>query len=111
WRTACEHAWARADTFLGLDPHHSLSAELQAWVAETGAQLPFEQEAEQLERLAGIGLGVETVRTHSEEVGTTLVERQRAVAATVAETQEAAEPLDAAPALSVGEIDGVQVRF
>jgi len=94
-----------------LDPHQILSAELQAWVAETGAELPFEQAAEQLERLAGIGLGVETVRTHSEQVGTTLVERQRAAAATVAETQEAAEPVEVAPELLVAEIDGVQVRF
>ena len=111
WCPACGQGWAPADTVLGLDPHQILSAELQAWVAETGAELPFEQAAEQLERLAGIGLGVETVRTHSEQVGTTLVERQRAAAATVAETQEAAEPLDAAPGLLVAEIDGVQVRF
>ena len=49
--------------------------------------------------------------THSEQVGTTLVARQQAAAATVAETQEAAEPVEAAPELLVAEIDGVQVRF
>jgi hypothetical protein len=111
WCPACEQGWAPADNVLGLDLHQILSAELQAWVAETGAELPFQQAAEQLERLAGIGLGVETVRTHSEQVGTTLVERQRAAAATVAQTQEAAEPVDTAPELLVAELDGVQVRF
>ncbi len=75
------------------------------------AELPFQQAAEQLERLAGIGLGVETVRTHSEQVGTALAELQRAAAATVAETQESAEPVEVAPELLVAEVDGVQVRF
>ena len=96
---------------LGLGPHQVLSVELQSWVAETGAELPFQQAAEQLERLSGIGLGVETVRTHSEQVGTALAELQRAAAATVAETQESAEPVEVAPELLVAEGDGVQVRF
>jgi len=95
---------------LGLGPHQILSAELQAWVAETGAELPFQQAAKQLERLAGIGLGVETVRAHTEQVGPAPAERQRTAAATVAETQEAVEPVDAAPELSVAEIDGVLHR-
>src|SRR6266849_481990 len=73
WCAECERGWAPADAVLGLAPHQIVSAELQAWVAETGAELPFEQAAERLERLAGIGLGVETVRTHTEQVGTTLV--------------------------------------
>ena len=111
WCPGCERGWAPADEVLGLGPHQILSAELQAWVAETGAELPFQQAAQQLERLAGIGLGVETVRTHTEQVGTALAERQRAAAATVAETQEAAEPLEAAPELLVAEVDGVHVRF
>lgn len=111
WCPACEQGWAPADDVLGLETHQMLSAELQAWVAEVGAELPFQQAAAQLERLAGIGLGVETVRTHTERVGTTLVERQRTAAATVAETQEAAEPVKAAPEQLVVEVDGVQVRF
>jgi hypothetical protein len=111
WCPGCQRGWAPADEVLGLDSHQILSAELQAWVAETGAELPFQQAAEQLERLAGIGLGVETVRTHTEQVGTALVERQRAAAAMVAETHEAAEPVEAAPELLVAEADGVQVRF
>ncbi len=55
WCPACEQGWAPADNVLGLDLHQILSAELQAWVAETGAELPFQQAAERLERLAGIG--------------------------------------------------------
>jgi hypothetical protein len=111
WCPPCQRGWAPADGVLGLEPHQILSAELQAWVAETGAELPFAQAAERLERLAGLGLGVETVRTHTEQVGTALVESQRAAAATVAQTQEAAEPIDAAPELLVAEVDGVHVRF
>jgi hypothetical protein len=111
WCAGCQRGWAPADEVLGLDPHQILSAELQAWVAETGAELPFQQAAEQLERLAGIGLGVETVRTHTEQVGTALAERERAAAATVAETQDAAEPVESAPELLVAEADGVLVRF
>jgi hypothetical protein len=111
WCPGCERGWAPADGVLGLHPHQILSAELQAWVAETGAELPFQQAAEQLERLAGIGLGVETVRTHTEHVGTALAERQRVAATTVARTQESAEPVEVAPELLVAEIDGVQVRF
>ena len=111
WCPGCQRGWAPADAVLGLDAHQILSAELQAWVAETGAELPFQQAAERLERLAGIGLGVETVRTHSEQVGTALVERQRAAAAMVMEMHEAVEPVEAAPELLVAEADGVQVRF
>src|SRR6266702_5604304 len=66
WCPTCERGWIPADEVLGLGPHQILSAELQAWVAETGAELPFHQATERLERLAGIGLGVETVRTHTE---------------------------------------------
>ena len=111
WCAACERGWVPADEVLGLGAHQILSAELQAWVAETGGELPFQQAAERLGRLAGIELGIETVRTHTEQVGTALVERQRAATATVAQTQEAAEPLDTAPELLVAEVDGVHVRF
>jgi hypothetical protein len=111
WCAACERGWVPADEVLGLGPHQILSAELQAWVAETGVELPFQHAAERLERLAGISLGVETVRTHTEQVGTAVAERQRSAAATVAQTQEAAEPVDTAPGLLVAEVDEVQVRF
>jgi Uncharacterised protein family (UPF0236) len=111
WCPVSERGWVPADEVLGLGAHQILSAELQAWVAKTGAELPFEQAAEQLERLAGIGLGTETVRTQAKQVGTALAERQRTAATTVAQTHEAAEPLDPAPELLVVEVDGVQVRF
>jgi hypothetical protein len=111
WCAAGERGWVPADEVLGFGSHQILSAELQAWVAETGDELPFEQAAERLERLAGIGLGIETVRTHTKQVGSALAERQRAAAATVAQTQEAARPVDTAPELLVVEVDGVHVRF
>ena len=50
WCPACAQGWAPADNVLGLDLHQILSAELQAWVAETGAELPFHQAAAQLEK-------------------------------------------------------------
>jgi len=62
-----------------------------------GAELPFRQAAEWLERLTGIGLGVETVRTHTQQVGSALVERQQRAAATVLQTQEPAEAVYVAP--------------
>jgi len=100
-----------ADVVLELAPHQVLSAGLQAWVAETGAELPFRQAAERLERLTGIGLGVETVRTHTQQVGIALVERQQRAAASVLQTQEPAEAVDAAPDVLVIEADGVLVHY
>jgi hypothetical protein len=112
WCAACQRSWVSADVVLELAPHQVLSAGLQAWVAETGAELPFRQAAERLERLTSIGLGVETVRTHTQQVGTALVERQQRAAAIVLQTQEPAEVVDAAPEVLVIEADGRRVlRF
>src|SRR6266852_7476426 len=61
-----------SDTVLGLAAQQVLSVGLHAWVAETGAEVPFHQAAERLERLTGIGLGTATARTHTQQVGTLL---------------------------------------
>jgi hypothetical protein len=111
WCRPCRRGWSPADAVLGLAAHQVLSVGLHAWVAETAAEVPFHQAAERLERLTGIGLGTETVRTHTQQVGTLLAEHQRAAAALVAKTQESAEPVEAAPELLVAEVDGVHVRF
>lgn len=84
WCGPWGRGWVPADSALGLEPRQRLSSELQAWVAETGAELPFRQAAARLERLAGIGLGAETVRSHTEQVGTALAEGQQAAAQVVA---------------------------
>ncbi len=108
---ACRVSWVPADEALELAPYQALSAGLQAWVAETGAELPYRAAAAQLERLAGIGLGAETVRGHTEQIGTALAARQAAEAANVLETQAPAAALDAAPDLLVAEADGLLLRF
>lgn len=107
---ACRRSWVPADQLLDLAPFQALSTGLQAWVAETGAELPYRAAAVQLERLTGIGLGAETLRTHTERIGTGLAAQQTADAATVLRTQEAAEPLEMAPDLLVAEADGVLLR-
>ncbi len=56
WRAPCRRGWVPADEVLELAPRQVLSAGSQAWVAETGAERPFRQAAERLERLTGIGL-------------------------------------------------------
>jgi hypothetical protein len=88
-----------------------VSAGLQAWVAETGAELPFRQAGERPERLTGIGLGAETVRAHTEGVGTASPSSSGASAKLVGRAQEAAELVDAAPELLVVGADGVLVHF
>lgn len=109
----CRHGWTPADAVLALAPRQQLSAGLQAWLATEGAETPFAAAAGRIERLTGIGLGTETVRTHTETVGAALVAQQAQAAVQVEATQEAAEPLDAVPAadLLLVETDGVMVRY
>jgi hypothetical protein len=95
WCAPCQRSWVPADDVLQLRAHQVLSTGLQIWVAQTGADLPFRQAGERLEQLTGIGLGVETVRTHTHQLGGALAEHQRQAAQAVQQPQEAAEPVDA----------------
>lgn len=108
---ACRHGWAPADEALALAAAQHISAGLQAWLATAGAEDAFGAAAARIERLTGIGLGAETVRTHTEAVGATLLAEQATTAATVARTQDAAAPLDPAPETLLVEMDGVLVRY
>ncbi len=109
--TECRHGWAPADATMGLATAQQISVGLQAWLATEGAEDAFGAAAARIERLTGIGVGAETVRTHTETVGAALVAAQDAAAMTVAETQEAAEPVDPALEMLLVEVDGVLLRY
>jgi len=66
--------------------------------------------AERLASLTGLALGPETLWRLARQVGTALADADAQAAATVARTQAAAEPLDAAPGLLVVETAGVLLR-
>jgi hypothetical protein len=109
----CRRSWVPADAVLGLAAYQQVSTGLQAWLAAEGAETPFAAAASRIERLTGIGLGTETVRTHTETVGTALVAQQAQAATQVEATHEAAEPVDAVSAADVllVETDGVMVPY
>ena len=107
----CRQGWAPADAVLDLAAAQQVSAGLQAWLAREGAEDAFGPAAGRIERLTGIGVGAETVRTHTEAVGAMLLADQAVAATTVARTQEAAAPVDPAPETLLIEMDGVLVRY
>jgi hypothetical protein len=109
----CRRSWVPADARLALASHQQLSPGLQAWLATEGAETPFAAAAGRLERLTGIGVGTETVRTHTEAVGTALVAAQAQAAQQVEATHEPAEPVEPVEAadLLLVETDGVMVPY
>lgn len=108
---ACHYGWAPADGVLDLAPHQVLSAGLQTWLATEGGDAAFAAAAQRIERLTGIGLGAETIRTHTEAVGSVLVAQQAAAAQQVLATQEPAEPVDPAPDVLLVEVDGAMLHY
>ena len=107
----CKRGWAPADATLGVGSRERMSKELETWLAELGAATDFREAAHLLEQFTGIGVAAETVRQHTEGVGAELEAAQQAAIAQVEQTQEAAEPVEAAPGLLVVETDGVMVRY
>jgi hypothetical protein len=109
----CRRSWVPADTVLDLAAYQQLSAGLHTWLATEGAETPFAAAAGRIERLTGIGVGTETMRTHTETVGAVLVAEQARAADQVEATHEAAEPMApvAAPDLLLVETDGVMVPY
>lgn len=99
------------DETLGLGRHARLSAGLRAWLVEQGATESFAAAAGTVARLTGLAVTGETVRQHTEAVGTALEEAQQAQMAQVARTREAAAPVDAAPGTLLVQTDGVMVRY
>lgn len=108
----CGRGWSPADAALGLAPHARLSAGLDGWLAQLGAQATsFARASGLLGLLAGLAVGPETVRRHAERAGAALEAEQQAALAHVAAEREPAGPLDPAPGTLVVEADGVQVRY
>ena len=64
------------------------SGGLQHWEALLGGLTTFAEAAQLLETLAGVAVGVETLRTDAEAAGTELEGEQRAATAQVQATQE-----------------------
>ena len=79
--------------------------------ATLGAITTFREAAKLLADLAGVQVGSETLRTHTEQIGTELEGQQRRTMAYVDEAHEPpAEEHDPASGMLVVETDGVMVR-
>lgn len=108
---ACGHGFSPVDTTLELASRARLSAALRGWVVELGAATSFAEAAGLLEKLTGLRVAPETVRQHTEAVGTAVEEAQQTAMAEVARTREPAGAVDPAPGTLVVETDGVMVRY
>jgi transposase len=107
----CQQEWSPADHVLGVAPRARISALLDDWLAEVGAERPFGPAAALLERLTGLQVSAETVRRHSEQRGAALEVAQQAAIQRVHATGEVAEAVDTAPGTLLVETDGVMVRY
>ena len=109
----CGHSWLPLNAVLGLAGKQRTSGGLQHWEALLGGLTTFAEAAQLLETLAGVAVGVETLRTHAEAAGTELEGVQRAAMAQVEATQE--PPATYAPLaddqILIVEADGVMARY
>ena len=109
----CGYSWLPLHSVLGLAAKQRTSGGLQHWEALLGGLTTFAEAAQLLETLAGVAVGVETLRTHAEAAGTQLEGEQRAAMAQVEATQE--PPATYAPLadeqILIGEADGVMARY
>jgi hypothetical protein len=109
----CGHSWLPLQSVLGVGPQQRTSGGLQHWEALLGGLTIFAEAARLLETLAGVQVGIETLRTHAEAAGTELEGEQRAAIAHVQATQE--PPPGYAPVAEtqtlVVETDGVMARY
>ena len=87
-----------------------MSPGLQEWVARLAGVTDFREASGLLAEYAGIELGTETVRRHSQRVGTALADAEDAALEAVERTREPAGPVDPAPGDLVVELDGVLAR-
>jgi hypothetical protein len=107
----CRQGWSVVETVLGVPGRAQTSAGVRRWGLELAASLPYREAAERLDSLTGIALGPETLRRLAVAVGTRLADAEAQAAVQVAQTQEAAAPIDRAPGLLVVETDGTMIRY
>jgi hypothetical protein len=109
----CGHSWLPLQSVLGVAAKQRTSGGLQHWETLLGGLTTFAEAAQLLETLAGVDVGIETLRTHAEAAGTKLEGEQRAAMAQVQATQE--PPANYAPMAEsqtlVVEADGVMARY
>jgi hypothetical protein len=109
----CGHSWLPLKFVLGMTAKQRTSGGLQHWEALLGGLTTFAEAAQLLETLAGVDVGIETLRTHAEAAGTELEGEQRAAIVQVQATQE--PPATYAPVAEgqtlVVEADGVMARY
>ena len=74
----CRRGFSLVDTTLGLSSGAHLSTALRHQIVELGAATTFAEAERQLARLTGQSVAAETIRQHTEQVGTVLeTEQQR----------------------------------
>jgi len=109
----CGYSWLPLQSVLGLAAKQRTSGGVQHWEAVLGGLTTFAEAAQLLATLAGVEVGIETLRTHAEAVGIELEGEQRAAMAQVESTQE--PPGKYAPVAEgetlVVEADGVMTRY
>ncbi len=66
----CGHSWLPLNSVLGRAAKQRTSGGLQHWEALLGGLTTFAEAAQLLETLAGVDVGIETLRTHAEAAGT-----------------------------------------
>lgn len=108
---SCQTSWILPDRLDGLDEYACMTEEVDEWVTELGAALPFTRAATLLERLTGIAVSDETVRRHTEARGANLAAAQEAEAIVAERQGESVAPVDPAPGQLVVEVDGVLLRY
>ncbi len=108
---SCRRGWSVVETVLGVPSRAQTSVGVRQWGLALAASLPYREAADRLDALTGIALGPETLRRLAVQVGTTFADAEARAAAQVAQTHEAAEPIDRAPGLLVVETDGTMIRY
>jgi hypothetical protein len=107
----CQRGWCPSDATLSLAPYQEMSVRLRGWMVLLGVLEPSRRAAAVLEELTGLGVGAETIRSHTRAVGETLLAAQERAATQVERTQEPAEAVEPAEGQLIVQTDGLQLRY